>query len=135
MRFRVVFSSLLAFCLLAIGSLGQEKKKTPKPPDMEIVTASARRSGDAIHFDGTVRNTSAKPLQKVLILVDVFAPGHKPMVQRKSALEPDYLAPGDEADFHLAMPDPGQLVEFELQAEDGKARELRVAKNGPFPIE
>jgi hypothetical protein len=129
MRFRLVIL-LASLCLLA-----QDKKKVPKPPDMEIVTASARRSGDNIHFDGTVRNTGVKPLEKVLILVDVFAPNHKPMVQRKSLLEPEYLAPGDEADFHLAMPDPGQLVEFELQAEDGKSRELRVAKNGPFPIE
>ena len=71
----------------------------------------------------------------MLILVDAFAPNHKPMVQRKSAMEPEYLGPGDEADFHLAMPDTGQLVEFELQAEDGKGKELRVAKNGPFPIE
>lgn len=130
MGFRRLLIAMVALCLL-----GQDKKKAPKPPDLEIVTATARRSGDAIHFDGTVRNTGLKPLEKVLILVDVFAPNHKPMVQRKSALEPAYLAPGDEADFHLAMPDPGQLVEFELQAEDGKARELRVAKNGPFPIE
>jgi hypothetical protein len=129
MRFRLVIL-LATLCLLA-----QDKKKAPKPPDLEIVTATARRSGDAIHFDGTVRNTSPKPLEKVLILVDLFAPGHKPMVQRKSSLEPEYLAPGEEAEFRLAMPDPGQLVEFEIQAEDGKARELRVAKNGPFPIE
>ena len=129
MRFRLVIL-LASLCLLA-----QDKKKAPKPPDMEIVTASARRNGENIHFDGTVRNTGLKPLEKILILVDVFAPNHKPMVQRKSLLEPEYLAPGDEADFHLAMPDPGQLVEFELQAEDGKSRELRVAKNGPFPIE
>jgi hypothetical protein len=129
MRFRLVIL-LASLCLLA-----QDKKKAPKPPDLEIVTASARRSGENIHFDGIVRNTGVKALEKVLILVDVFAPNHKPMVQRKSLLEPEYLAPGDEADFHLAMPDPGQLVEFELQAEDGKSRELRVAKNGPFPIE
>lgn len=133
MRFRLVI--LVGILLASLCLLGQDKKKVPKPPDMEVVTASARRSGDTIHFDGTVRNTSPKPLEKVLILVDAFAPNHKPMVQRKSALEPEYLAPGDEADFHLAMPDTGQLVEFELQAEDGKARELRVARNGPFPIE
>ena len=131
------FVPMIAVALLGLvlGLMAQDKKKTPKPPDMEVVTATARRSGDAIHFDGTVRNTGTKPLERVLILVDVFAPNHKPMVQRKSALEPEYLAPGDEADFHLAMPDPGQLVAFELQAEDGKAKELRVAKNGPFPIE
>ena len=124
------FVLLTVLCLLA-----QDKKKVPKPPELEIVTATARRSGDSIHFDGTVRNTGTKPLVKVLILVDVFAPGHKPMVQRKSALDAQLLEPGDEADFHLAMPDPGQLVEFELQAEDGKAKDLRLAKNGPFPIE
>ncbi len=133
MRFwLVILASLL---LLFAQDKKQDKKKQPKPPDMEVVSASARRSGDMIHFDGTIRNSGTKPLEKVQILVDVFAPGHKPMVQRRSALEPEYLAPGDEADFRLAMPDPGQLVEFELQAEDGKARELRVAKNGPFPIE
>lgn len=126
---------LLTLLVAALCLLGQDKKKASKPPDLEVVSAAAHRSGDSIHFDGTVRNTGPKPLEKVLILVDVFAPGHKPMVQRKSVLEPEYLAPGDEADFHLAMPDPGQLVEFELQAEDGKARELRVGKNGPFPIE
>jgi len=129
MRTLLILSAAV-LCLLA-----QDKKKTPKPAELEIMNATARRSGESIHFDGTVRNTGTKPLAKVLILVDVFAPNHKPMVQRRSALENELLAPGDEADFHLAMPDPGQLVEFELQAEDGKARELRVSKNGPFPIE
>jgi len=128
---RLVFVFLATAALLAQGS----GKKAPKAPDLEIVEVTARRHGDEIHVDGKVKNTGLKPLEKVAIVVDFFAPNRKPMVSKRGPVEADVLAPGDEAEFQLAMNDPGQLVHIELQAVDRRERDLRLSRTGPFPIE
>lgn len=125
--------SRAAFLLALL--LAQSNKKTPKPPDLEIVEVTASRRGDEIHVDGKVKNTSARPLEKVVMIVDFFAPNHKPMVSKRGPVEAEVLEPGDEADFQLAMGDPGQLVQIEIQAVDRRERELRLSRTGPFSID
>jgi hypothetical protein len=127
---------LATLSLLALAALvGQDKKKTPKPPDLEILEITATRDGGTIIVDGRIRNTGVKPLEKVTIVVDFFAPNKKPMVSKKGPVETDLLEPGDETDFKLAMPDPGQLVAIELQAVDKRERDLRLSRTGPFSID
>jgi hypothetical protein len=126
---------LASVLLVAALVLGQSNKKAPKPPDLEIVEVTATRHGADIHVDGKVRNTGAKPLEKVSIIVDFFAPNRKPMVSKRGPVEADVLEPGDEAVFTLAMNDPGQLVHIELQAVDRKERDLRLSRTGPFAID
>jgi len=122
--------------LLAVSPLlAQSNKKAPNPPDLEILEVTATRHGSDIHVDGKVKNTSPKPLEKVNIIVDFFAPNRKPMVSKRGPVEADLLQPGEEADFQLAMSDPGQLVHIELQAIDRRERDLRLSRTGPFPIE
>jgi hypothetical protein len=125
---------LLALSLLGLTALAQNKK-TPKPPDLEIVEIAAKRRGDEIHVDGKVRNTSDKPLEKVSIIVDFFAPNRKPMVSKRGPVDEEVLEPGDEAVFQLAMDDPGQLVNIEIQAVDRRERDLRLSRTGPFSID
>lgn len=110
-------------------------KKAPKPPDLEVLEVSATRHGDQIHVDGKVRNSGLKPLDKVVVIVDFFAPNRKPMVSKRGPVDAEVLEPGDEADFKLAMSDPGQLVSIELQAVDRRERDLRLSRTGPFSID
>lgn len=112
-----------------------QSKKTPKPPDLEIVEVKATRQGDQIHVDGRVKNSGVKPLEKVVVVVDFFAPNRKPMVSKRGPVEAEVLEPGEEADFQLAMNDPGQLVSIELQAVDRRERDLRLSRTGPFSID
>lgn len=128
---RLVSILLLASALLT----SQDKKKTPKPPDLELVDVAASRDGGTIIVDGRIRNSGAKPLEKVVIIFDFFAPNRKPMVSKKGPVEADLLAPGDETEFKLAMPDPGQLVSVEIQAVDRRERDLRLDRSGPFSID
>lgn len=121
------------FLLAAVN--GQDKKKTPKPPDLEVVEVTATRDGGTIVVDGRVKNTGIKPLEKVVIIVDFFAPNKKPMVSKKGPVEIELLEPGEETEFKLAMPDPGQLVAIELQAVDRRERDLRLSRTGPFSID
>lgn len=123
---------LLALCACLVGG---QNKKAPKPPDLEIVEVVATRNGDEIHVDGKVKNTSGKPLEKVVIVVDFFAPNRKPMVSKRGPVEAEVLEPDEEADFKLAMADPGQLVNIELQAVDRRERDLRLSRSGPFSID
>jgi hypothetical protein len=123
---------LLALCACLVGG---QNKKAPKPPDLEIVEVVATRHGDEIHVDGKVKNTSGKPLEKVVIVVDFFAPNRKPMVSKRGPVEAEVLEPDEEADFKLAMADPGQLVNIELQAVDRRERDLRLSRSGPFSID
>lgn len=119
---------------LTAALLGQNKKP-PKPPDLEILEIAASRRGDNIHVDGKIKNTSAKPLEKVMIIVDFFAPNRKPMVSKRGPVEAEVLEPGEETEFQLAMSDPGQLVQIELQAVDRRERDLRLSRTGPFSID
>ena len=128
---RRTLSLLLGTALL----LAQGNKKTPKPPDLEVVEVSATRHGDEIHVDGKVKNAGAKPLERVVVIVDFFAPNRKPMVSKRGPVEAEVLEPGEEAEFKLAMSDPGQLVSIELQAVDRKERDLRLSRTGPFSID
>jgi Protein of unknown function (DUF2393) len=128
---------ILALSLLGTALLlGQNaNKKTPKPPDLEILEVTAVRHGDQIHVDGRVKNAGVKPLEKVVVVVDFFAPNRKPMVSKRGPVDAEVLEPGEEADFKLAMNDPGQLVSIELQAVDRRERDLRLSKSGPFSID
>jgi len=118
---------------LAIASTAAEKKK--KPPDVEVVEASAHRGDVTVTVDGRVRNSGEKPIKKLMLLFDFMAPGRQVVTTQKGAIDEELLAPGQEAAFHVELNAPPRSVEFQINAADGSGRELRVAKGGPFSIE
>src|SRR5437867_1056180 len=118
---------------LAAGVIAAEKKK--KPPDLEVVEASAHRGETKISIDGRVRNSGEKPLKKLMLIFDFMAPGRRVITTQKGPLDEELLERGAEAAFHMELNDPPRSVEFQINAADGSGRELRVAKPGPFPIE
>lgn len=129
--------SRLVFCFVLLGSLlspAAEKRKQPKRPELEVVEASAHRTESDVALDGTVLNSCEKTLHGVVLLFDFLAANGKVIATKKIALDKETLEPGDSGDFHVRVVDPVRAVQFRINSVDGQERDLRVAKNGPFPI-
>jgi hypothetical protein len=125
---RVILALALVF-----ASVAAEKKK--KPPDLEVLEASAHRGESKVSVDGRVRNTGEKPIKELTLLFDFQAPGKQVVATEKGEIDEEVLLPGQEAAFHMEANAPPGSVTFQINAADGSGRELRVAKSGPFPIE
>ena len=118
---------------LAVVSTAAERKK--KPPDVEVVEASAHRGEIKVSVDGRIRNSGEKPIKQLMLVFDFMAPGRQVITTQKAPIDEELLDPGKEAVFHMELNAPPRSVEFQINASDGAGRELRVAKSGPFPIE
>ena len=125
------------FMLLVLASLlsPQDKKRKPKPAEVQVLSASAHRMQGTIVLDGKVKNAGERPVEKLILLFDFMAAGRQVITTQKGPAESERLDPGQETEFRLEMNDAVRAVEFRIQAEDGDGRELTVRKNGPFPIE
>jgi len=127
---RILLASLALTLLLA----AQDRK--PKPPEIEFVQVSVHRIDDQLlAADGSLRNTSAKTINKAQIIFEFFAPGKQSITIQKGSPEPDTIEPGDLVEFHLQLRAPARAVQVVLGAEDGSGRDLRVGKPGPYPVE
>src|SRR5215467_13483278 len=90
--------------ILAAGALcGAEKK--PKPPDVEVLEASAHRGETRISLDGRVRNTGEKQIKKLTIIFHFMAPGKQVITSQSAAVDEELLAPGEESVFHMELND------------------------------
>ena len=129
---RLAIPSLFALAILLSAA---DQKGKPKPPDIELLEARCQRSESRVLVDGLIRNTSGKPLQKVLLTFRFIAPGRNVVATKNAPIEEEFLEPGAEAEFHMQAPDPGRAVEFDVGATDGGNRDLRLSRTGPFRIE
>ena len=121
---------------LAILLCAQDKKRKPsKGPEIELIEATCQRSGDRVLLDGRIRNTSDRPLQKIVLTFRFIAPGRQVIASKNGPIDELLLEPGDEAEFHMQVPSPARAVSFDVNAEEGSGRELRLDRTGPFPIE
>ncbi|MEO7651226.1 MAG: hypothetical protein ABIZ80_12215 [Bryobacteraceae bacterium] len=122
-------------CLIAGLSLPGADKKKPKPAEVLVVEATARRDGDVIKMDGRIRNSGEKPIQGLILSFDFFAPGKTPLTTQKGAVDDEIIEPGKEASFRMELGDIGRAVSFKINAFDEGGRDLKVTNPGPFPIE
>jgi len=116
-----------------LTSVAADKKK--KPPDLQVLEASAHRGESKVSIEGRVRNSGEKPIKELTLLFHFLAPGKQPITIEKGSIDEEILEPGNEAEFRMEANDPPRSVEFEIDAQDRSGRELRVAGSGPFPIE
>lgn len=129
---RLVISCLmLATLLYAAG----EKRKPPKPPDLEVIELTARRTEGRILVDFRIRNSGLKTLENVVVLLDFLAPENKVVTTQRAEIEPAILDPGEEAEFHGQLRDPARAVRCRINSQDGAGRELTVSGSGPFVID
>jgi hypothetical protein len=123
---------------LALASLlypASQKRNPPKPPDLEVVSAAAHRQDGIIAVDGRVRNSGGRPIEGLTLLFDFMAPRSQVITTKRGVIEEGTLEPGREVEFQVQLDDHARAVQFRIHAEDRDARELRVARNGPFVIE
>jgi hypothetical protein len=123
---------ILALTLVVTSVAAQRKKK---PPDLEVLEASAHRGESKVSVDGRVRNSSEKPIKELILLFDFQSPEKQVVATEKGAIDEKVLLPGQEAAFHMEANAPPGSIAFQINAADGAGRDLRVAKSGPFPIE
>jgi hypothetical protein len=128
--------AVAVFLILAALLYSQSKKrKSPKPPDLQMLKVDARRTDSGISVDGRVKNTGEKPLNGVVLLIDFLAPGKEVLTTKNGPVEAEVLAPGEESEFRLQINDQNRAVHIRFNAEDKDKRDLRVENSGPFTIE
>jgi len=110
-------------------------EKKPKPPDLEILEASAHRGESNISVEGRIRNTGEKRIVQLILSFTFLAPGKQPLTTQKARIEEELLDKGQEATFRMELKAPPRSVEFTIDAADRGGHDLRVGKPGPFPIE
>ncbi len=125
---------LVCLCLSA-ACLAVAAKKKPKPPDVEVLEVTGRRSADNIQIDGRVRNSGEKPIRGMILLFNFLGPDKESLTTQKSPIDEEVLEPGKEASFRVELAAPPRAVQFEMNATDTQDRDFRVANAGPFTIE
>jgi hypothetical protein len=128
-----------AFALiLALASLcfpAQKKGKSPRPAEVEVLAAAAYRSEGVVQLDGRIRNAGERPMTKLNLFFDFFGTSNEPITTKRTEVDPEEIAPGDEAEFRVEVGDPVRAVRFQIRAEEGEGRDLKVIKPGPYVIE
>jgi hypothetical protein len=124
--------AILVVALIVIPSAAQKKHR---PPDVEVLEATGRRSEDTVSVDGRVRNTGEKPIKELTLLFNFFSPDKEAIATERGEIDEVVLEPGKEASFHMEANAPPRAIQFEIGAQDGSGRELRLAKGGPYTIE
>jgi hypothetical protein len=115
---------------------GLQAQKQEKPPEAEVLELSVKREETNVVIDGKIKNVSAKPIRGVVLLFDFLASDGKQVLTRKrGGIEEDPLGPGDEAEFHVQVPNPSRSVFLRLEVEDSNGKYYRTANAGPYTIE
>ncbi len=122
--------------ILPLVAFGQKKAKEGKPPEVELLEATAHRQEGTVTVDAHVKNCGEKPIKVLNLVIDFIASDHKQVITTKRGrIDADTLEPGEEADFRAQIEDPSRATEFQINFEDGGGKDLRAIKTGPFPID
>ncbi len=125
---------VLVFLALPMA-FGAGRNKQVKPPDLQLLSVTARRSEASVKLDGRIRNSGQKPLQGLILVFDFLAPGEAVITTQKGPIDEEVLAPGQESVFRFECNDPVRAVEYRISAVDEEGREFRLDRAGPFIIE
>ena len=124
------------FLALSANVFGQKKGKDGKPPEVELLEATAHRQEGIVSVDARVKNCGPKPIRTLQVILDFIAPDHKQVITTKrGGIDAEVLAPDEEAEFHAQLEDPSRATEFQIRFEDGGTKYLRAENTGPFPID
>jgi len=132
-RVFVILGVALGLAAFAYGFQG--KRKPPKPPDITLLEVVCRRVEGEVNIDGKLRATGLKQFRNVELLIDFLGTGKQLLQTKRGPIDAEALDPDQEAEFHLRVADPIRAVYFSVRAEDGDGRDLRLDREGPFPIE
>jgi hypothetical protein len=125
---------LVLLCLvLTLAGTGQKRKA--RSVSIRVMELAARRIDGTIEIDGRVGNTGEHPLQKLILLFDILAPGGEVLTTQQGAVEQELLEPGDNADFHWKLREPARAVHVRIGAKQRNKLGVDVDNPGPYTIE
>jgi hypothetical protein len=130
MKRRVLLASLIA----SFSSLGQTRRKETGKACIEVVSLKLERAGKQITIDGTIRNTGARPLGKLVLAFELLDADEKTISRRRGPIEEDALGLGAESSFGFFVEDQARAVSVRVQAEF-REMHIDVVKAGPYYIE
>ena len=112
-----------------------QKRSAPKPPEIEMIDASAQRQDDRLTIDGRIRNCGEKPIKRLVLLFDFLDPANVVLSTKRGSIDEEVLPPGEEREFHSQVEDNARAVAVRVNFEDGDGRELRAEKSVSLQIE
>lgn len=121
--------------LLAPSVIAQRKKKTPRPPDVEILKMSSVRQSGAIQYDGDLKVTADHPINGLILQLHFFESGGVLLSIQKLEIEEGAVQPGDEKHISVQGNDVPRAVNFRIELIDRAGRDLSVKGGGPFPLD
>ena len=128
-----------AAILLILAGLGfpQSKKpsKKPKPHDVIILKPAVRLGDGVVTLDGSVRNSSEKPLKAIVLHIDFLGPNEELLTTWRGPIESELLEPAQEAEFHLQVKAPLRAISVRFKAMDADGHDLRLENDGPHVID
>jgi hypothetical protein len=129
---RTVIAALAA---ISLASAQKKSAQSPKGPDIELIEAAAQVEGSRVNIDGRVKNSSERPIKKMIVIFEMLDPSNNVLTKQQGPIEEAVLEPGDEGNFHAQIAWHARAHAFRVSFEDGSGRDLRAEKTGPFPIE
>ena len=129
MRFLI---AALVLVSLAVPGLPQKQKK---PADVSVLETKAKRDEGKIQIDVRVKASGEKMLRGLTVVFDLMSPEKNVVGSLRAALDDGSVEPGQERDTTAETSEHVRAVQYKIRAFDGAERELRIANDGPFPIE
>jgi hypothetical protein len=128
----------LLICLLLMAILlpaAKKKGKSPKPPEVTLLSFEAKRVGGDIEIDGVVRiNAIEKPLRGLRLKLELFAPNKELMSKQNIEISEEVLEEGDEVPFYVGCRDHARTVHLMVEFRSKKRMYLRLENPGPYPL-
>ena len=115
------------------GSLLFAQKQ--KPPEVEILEASARVEDGKVIVDCRVKNVSDKPIRRLTLILEVLDTANRVLTKQQGGIDAPVLEPGEDSLFQAQLAYHARTHAWRVAFEDGSGRDLRAEGAGPFPIE
>jgi hypothetical protein len=125
---------LLTATVTLFWAFGQSRRK-PEPARFEVVEFKAQRHEERLFIDGRVRNVGSVPVRFPVLVFEFLSSDDKVVSTRRTDLEPEDLAPGEDSVFTLQALPPARAVSIRLELQDRGRRYYVLSKSGPYPIE
>lgn len=127
--------TVIASLAIVVSAHSQKKSAQQKAPEIELLDASAKVEDSRVNIDGHVKNTSERPIKKLIAIFEVLDPSDNVLTKQQGPIEQSVLEPGEEGSFHVQIAWHARGHAFRVSFEDGSGRDLRAENTGPFPIE
>ena len=123
-------SAILTVCTGSL-LLGQKQK----PPEIEVLEASAHVDAGRVIVDCRVKNVSDKPIRKLTLVLEVLDIEDRVLTKQQGTIDAPVLDPGEDSLFQAQLAYHARTHAWRVSFEDGSGRDLRAEQTGPFPIE